>query len=125
MSAYWFLILTNDSQSVRYASHDFYDELLAGGVKIYEYQPTFIHTKTMTIDGGWSVFGSANMDNRSRKLNQEVIVGISDKAFGATMQKAFLDDIAHSKQIDLVEWRKRSLWQRLRENFDRNLVEQY
>ena len=115
----------NDSQSVRYASHDSYDELLAGGVKIYEYQPTFIHTKTMTFDGSWSIFGSANMDNRSRKLNQEVIMGISNKAFGAAMQKAFLDDIAHAEQIDLAEWRKRSLWQHVRENFDRNLVEQY
>ena len=115
----------NDSQSVRYASHDSYDELLAGGVKIYEYQPTFIHTKAMTIDGSWSVFGSANMDNRSRKLNQEVVIGISDKKFGAAMQMVFSNDIAHAEQMDLTEWRKRSIWQHIRENFDRNLVEQY
>ena len=115
----------NDSQSVRYASHDTYDELLAGGVKIYEYQSTFIHTKAMTIDGSWSVFGSANMDNRSRKLNQEVIMGVSDKAFGVAMQKVFSDDLARAEQIDLGEWRKRDLWQHIRENFDRNLVEQY
>ncbi len=115
----------NDSQSVRYASHDSYEELLAGGIKIYEYQPTFIHTKAMTIDGTWSVFGSANMDNRSRRLNQEVVMGISDKAFGAAMQKVFLDDIARAEQIDIVQWRKRSIWQHVREKFDSNLVEQY
>ena len=115
----------NDSQSVRYASHDSYEELLAGGVKIYEYQPTFIHTKAMTIDGAWSVFGSANMDNRSRRLNQEVVMGISDKAFGAAMQKVFLDDIARAEQIDIVQWRKRGIWEHIRENFDRNFVEQY
>jgi cardiolipin synthase len=115
----------NDSQSVRYASQDSYEELLSGGVKIYEYQPAFIHAKSISVDGIWSLVGSANMDNRSRKLNQEVVLGISDKAFGATMEKTFSNDLAHAEQIDLAEWKKRGVWQRIREKFDRNLVEQY
>jgi cardiolipin synthase len=115
----------NDSQAVRYASHDSYDELLSAGVKIYEFQPAFIHTKTINVDGSWSVVGSANMDNRSRKLNQEVLLGISDKAFGATMENTFLSDLTRAEQVDLGEWRKRGVWQRVREIFDRNLVEQY
>jgi phosphatidylserine/phosphatidylglycerophosphate/cardiolipin synthase-like enzyme len=65
------------------------------------------------------------MDNRSRKLNQEVVLGISDKAFGATMEKTFSNDLAHAEQIDRAEWKKRGVWQRIREKFDRNLVEQY
>jgi cardiolipin synthase len=115
----------NDSQSVRYASQDSYQELLSGGVKIYEYQPAFIHTKSIIVDGTWSVVGSANMDNRSRKLNQEVVLGLSDKGFGAAMESTFLGDLAHAEEIRPAEWTKRGVWQRIREKFDRNLVEQY
>ena len=115
----------NDSQSVRYASQDSYEELLSGGVKIYEYQPAFIHTKSIIVDGIWSVVGSANMDNRSRKLNQEVVLGISDKGFGAMMENTFLGDLGRAEEIHLAEWTKRGVWQRVREKFDRNLVEQY
>ena len=114
----------NDSQSVYYASHYSYENLLEAGVKIYEYQPTFIHVKTMVIDGIWEVIGSANMDNRSRKLNEENIFGISDKTFGMTLENIFLQDLNHAKQIDLVEWKKRSIWQRIREVFDLKFVKQ-
>ena len=115
----------NDSKAVHHASHDTYDELLSGGVKIYEYQPTFIHTKAMIVDGTWSIIGSANMDNRSRKINQEVIVGIADAAFGARMEEIFAADLSRAKQIELTEWRKRGLWPRIREFWDRHFVEQY
>ncbi len=115
----------NDSQSVYYASHYYYEYLLEAGVKIYEYQPTFIHTKSMVIDGDWSIIGSANMDNRSRKLQEEDIFGVSDKVFGATLENTFLKDLTHAKQIDLTEWKKRSIWQRIREIFDLKFVQQY
>ncbi len=115
----------NDVASLRYASQYSYQALLESGVKIYEYQPTFIHTKTMVIDGNWSIIGSANTDNRSRKLNDEDIFGISDKMFGATLEKAFLKDLSNAKEIDLKEWKKRSIWQRMREIFDRKFVQQY
>lgn len=115
----------NDQPGVRHASQNYYEVLLTSGVKIYEYQPTFIHTKAMVIDGDWSIIGSANMDNRSRKLNEENIFGISDKAFGTAMENTFLEDLNHAKQIDLTEWRKRSIWQRIREIFDLKFVEQY
>jgi cardiolipin synthase len=115
----------NDSGAVYHASHDTYDELLEGGVKIYEYQPTFIHTKALVVDGAWSLVGSANMDNRSRKINQEVIVGIADSSFGAKMEEIFATDLSRTKQIELSEWRKRGLWPRFRELMERHLVEQY
>lgn len=114
----------NDSRSVYYASHYSYEDLLNGGVKIYEYQPTFIHVKTMVIDGIWEVIGSANLDNRSRKLNEENIFGILDKSFGTTLENIFLQDLSHAKQIDLTEWKKRSIWQRIREIFDQKFIKQ-
>lgn len=115
----------NDSRAVHHASRDSYDELLAGGVKIYEYQPTFIHAKSIVVDSSWSIIGSANMDNRSRKINEEAIVGVQNAAFGATLEGIFLADLEKANQIDLPGWRKRSVWQRAQELVFRNLIEQY
>lgn len=115
----------NDSWAVHHASHDSYDELLAGGVQIYEYQPTFIHTKSMVIDSSWSIIGSANMDNRSRKLNEEAVFGIVDKDFGAQMEDVFIADSTKAERIKLLDWRKRNLWSRAEELVARNFVEQY
>ena len=115
----------NDSWAVHHASRDSYDELLAGGVQIYEYQPTFIHAKSMVIDSSWSIIGSANMDNRSRKLNEEAVFGILNKDFGTKLEEIFLADAAKAEQIKLPEWRKRNLWYRAQELVARNFVEQY
>lgn len=115
----------NDSRAVRHASRDSYEELLAGGVQIYEYQPTFIHAKSIVVDGRWSIVGSLNMDNRSRKLNEEAVFGILDKDFGTNLEKLFLADLAKAEQIKLAEWRKRSLWSRAQELVARNFIEQY
>lgn len=114
-----------DAAGVRFASHYTYKELLEAGVKIYEYKPTFIHAKSIIVDGGWTVIGSANMDNRSRKINEEDVFGISSTPFGAKMEAIFLQDIARAGQINLKEWKKRSLIDRAREIFARKFVQQY
>jgi cardiolipin synthase len=100
----------NDSRWVRYASQNYYDTLLGCGVRISEYQPTFIHTKLLVVDGSWSVIGSANMDNRSRKLNDEVVLGISDAPFAAKLQQVIAGDEAHAKPITVAQWRQRSVF---------------
>lgn len=114
----------NDSQAVYHASRYLYEKLLSAGVKIYEYQPTFLHSKSIVIDGSWSIIGSANMDNRSRKLNEENIFGVADKILGTLLEDTFLEDLSKAKQIDLVEWKKRSTWSRLREVFDQKFIQQ-
>ena len=53
-----------DAKPIRLTSHSYFDELLAAGVKVYEYQPTMMHTKGVVVDGAWSIVGSANMDVR-------------------------------------------------------------
>ncbi len=115
----------NESQGVRYASRFQYQGLMDAGVKIYEYQPTFIHTKSMVIDGAWSIIGSANMDNRSRKINEEDIFGVSSATFGSKLEATILDDLSHAEQIDPVTWKDRGLGQRVRELFARKFVQQY
>ncbi len=115
----------NDVISLRYASQYSYEDFLKNGVKIYEYQPSFIHAKSIVIDGDWSIIGSANMDNRSRRINDESIFGISDATFGTELENIFLKDLEQAKEINLDEWRNRSILDRIREVFDRKFVQQY
>jgi cardiolipin synthase len=117
--------ILNDVRSAYYASHYYYENLLDGGVKIYEYQPTFIHSKSIIIDSLWSVIGSANLDNHSRQFNEEDIFGVSDKSFGTALENIFLEDLTNAKQINLVDWKKRSVWQHIREIFDLKFIKQY
>jgi cardiolipin synthase A/B len=83
----------------RDASRAFYQELLAAGVKVFEYQPSFAHEKVAVIDGQWATIGSSNLDARSLNSNHELNVVTVDKKFAATLQQAIDEDIAKSKQI--------------------------
>jgi cardiolipin synthase len=108
-----------DSALVFYASRSFYDELLTAGLKIYERQDTILHAKTALIDGVWSTVGSTNMDWRSFVYNQEIDAVILGQDFGKKMLSLYESDLALSKRITLDEWKKRSIFSRLKENFAR------
>jgi cardiolipin synthase len=106
-----------DAKPVKYASREGYQQLLEWGVEIYEYQPTMMHVKAMIVDGVWSVIGSANFDNRSFELNDELTVAARDQELAATPRQHFEADLKMSIQIDPVTWPDRSLWQKLNELF--------
>jgi cardiolipin synthase A/B len=89
-----------------------YDELLAGGVRIYEYQPTMMHAKAWVADGAWVGVGSMNIDNRSMRLNDELILLIQDDVVGAALETRFHDDLGRSTEIELATHRARPLRQR-------------
>src|SRR5215212_420354 len=104
-----------DVKTTWYAGRDRYEELLSAGIKVYEYQPTMLHSKTIVVDGIWSSIGSMNFDNRSLAFNAESNVVVHDTAFGAGMDATFFEDLKYSKEITLDEFRKRSVWNRLLE----------
>jgi cardiolipin synthase A/B len=104
-----------DVKTTWYASRYRYEELLTGGIKIYEYQPTMLHSKTMVVDGMWSSIGSMNFDNRSLVFNAESNLVVLDSAFGAGMDATFLEDLKYSKAITLDEFKRRSAWSRMLE----------
>jgi cardiolipin synthase len=104
-----------DVKTTWYAGRYWYEDLLSAGVRIYEYQPTMIHSKTIVVDGIWSSVGSMNFDNRSLSFNNESNLVILDRRFGAQMDSTFLEDLGHSKEIKLDEFRRRSPWERLLE----------
>ena len=106
-----------DAKPVKYASRDAYEALLGLGVELYEYQPTMMHTKVVVVDRVWSMFGSANFDNRSLELNDELNVAVSSQSLAANLLKDFEADLRTSKRLDLEQWRKRSFLEKTRENF--------
>jgi cardiolipin synthase len=106
-----------DARSVKYASRQAYDELLSLGVELHEYQPTMMHTKAIVVDGIWSVFGSANFDNRSLELNDELNVAVWNRDLAARLTANFEADLRASRRIDADDWRRRSSIERGRELF--------
>jgi cardiolipin synthase len=114
-----------DARPIRRASHSYYSELLNAGVRIYEYQPTMMHTKGVVVDGKWSVVGSANMDIRSKELNEENVLGILDVGLAAQLEDTFRADIERALEIDRVAWRRRGLGNRIIERICVLFAEQY
>ena len=105
----------NDQPLTQSAGRTAYGELLEGGVKIFEYQPSMIHAKTMVADGMFAMIGSSNLDARSSEINEEIDLVVYDEAFGRTMEQAFENDLAQSREYTLDEFKKRSWWERLTE----------
>lgn len=114
-----------DLKPIRFASQSYFEVLLAGGVRIFEYQPTMIHQKLLVADGVWSLVGSVNMDVRSKELNQENTLGILDEGFAAEMERTFLEDQSRALEVHLPEWKRRPWIRRLPERFFRLFEEQF
>ena len=108
---------STDSPIVRRAGCRLYEPLLQAGVKIYEYRRTLNHQKIMIVDGLWSHVGSTNFDARSLELNEEVSVGLIDRATAEELRTAYYDDLKHCRELTLDRWRERprltQLWETL------------
>jgi cardiolipin synthase len=102
---------------VKYAGRDAYERLLDQGIEIYEYQPTMMHVKAMVVDDTWSMVGSANFDNRSLELNDEMNVAVSERSLAARLTQDFEQDLRVARKLDPVTWRQRSLLEKTREHF--------
>jgi cardiolipin synthase A/B len=106
-----------DAKPVKYAGRDAYERLLDQGIEIYEYQPTMMHVKAMVVDDTWSMVGSANFDNRSLELNDEMNVAVSERSLAARLTQDFEQDLRVARKLDPVTWRQRSLLEKTREHF--------
>jgi cardiolipin synthase len=104
-----------DKDIVRHTARSVYGQLLEAGVRVFEYQPTMLHAKSMVVDGVWSTVGSANFDNRSFQLNDETVLGVQDETFAARLTEAFERDLERSAEITLDGWASRPLIDRPRE----------
>jgi cardiolipin synthase len=96
-----------DTKLTWHASHARYEELLSRGVRIFEYQPSMMHAKTIAADGIWSVLGTMNFDNRSFALNDESVLMVHDADVAGKLARVFHDDLTRAHEILLAEWRRR------------------
>jgi cardiolipin synthase A/B len=101
-----------DTKTVQHASRATYQPLLELGVRIWEYQPTMIHAKTIVADGCWSGVGTMNFDNRSMAFNDETMFLAWNAGFARELEALFERDLTHSKEITLEEWNRRGWWAR-------------
>ena len=104
-----------DVPIVRQAARWQYERLLKRGIRLFEYQPTMMHAKTMVVDGIWSTVGSSNFDDRSFRLNDEVNVNVFDEGVAAQMEQMFFEDLARSEEITGRRFRRRPFVDRVKE----------
>ena len=106
----------NDDFAVGAAARSYYDDLITAGVKIFEYRPGLLHTKSVTMDGEVTLIGSANMDCRSFSLNFENNILLCDGSTTATMRARQMDYLLNSTQITAKHVESWPWYQRLWNN---------
>ena len=102
-----------DSRLVDLAARSYFPELLAAGVQIYEYESRFIHAKTIVCDDDVAVIGTANLDNRSFRLNFEVAAVVYGEPVNAALADAFLADLQESRELTRGDLERQPLHRRL------------
>ena len=105
-----------DSFLTRYASRSYYDELLQMGVEIHLYRGGLLHTKSITVDGWMSMFGTVNLDMRSLWINYEVSLFIYDTGFAKELRALQQSYIRDARRLDPEAWKKRRFDERFIEN---------
>lgn len=110
-----------DNWTVHLASFSFFDQILPIGVKLYRYMRGFMHQKVLLMDTSLAGIGTANLDNRSLRLNFELTLLNYDTGFIKEVETMLRNDLAHSRKVRLEEYTERSFWFRLLVRFSRLL----
>ncbi len=108
-----------DSLLVRLASRAYVDDLVSAGVRIYQFHDGLLHTKSITVDGQFSLFGSLNLDPRSLMLNFEITLAVYDPEFTNELRGLQHDYRDRSAQVQLDVLRRQSYRERLTNNIAR------
>jgi cardiolipin synthase len=105
-----------DYKIVRRASRARWGGLLQHGVEIYEYEPTMYHTKLMIVDELWTSIGSANVDHRSFRLNDEANLNVLNGDFAREQVRQFEMDLGKGRRVTYEMWKKRPFFKKLMEH---------
>ncbi|MEO8020398.1 phospholipase D-like domain-containing protein [Polaromonas sp.] len=106
----------SDNPMVQHAGHRNFEKLLMCGVRLFEYPHTLLHQKVMTVDGVWSAIGSSNFDDRSFDTNDEITLGIKDRALAGQLDAVFEKYVGRCHEIELKAWQNRGLWHKFKDN---------
>lgn len=110
----------SDAQITLYSTYSYIDQMLKAGIKVYLYDPGFIHSKIVITDD-IAIIGSANMDFRSFEQNFELNAIIYDKQIAQQMSDIFMDDVQASNEITKEKWATRRIRQKIKESLSRLL----
>ncbi len=116
------LPLQGDSALVDTAARSYFPQLLRCGVQIWQYEPRVLHAKTLVIDDTVAIVGTANMDNRSFRLNFEVIAAVYHEDTVRELAHAFSNDLLSARRVHLSEVYRESLPTRFLESSARLLA---
>lgn len=111
------LILAGKSDLIisQLAAQSLYRRFLKSGAEIHEYQPRILHAKLIIVDDVVYV-GSANLDQRSLRINYEMMIRFQSREMAEQAREVFAGNLQHCRRIDLAEWRKsRTFWQKLKQ----------
>ena len=102
-----------DHRTVHLATMSYYPNTLPAGIKLYRYKAGFLHQKVFLVDRYCAAVGTANLDNRSFRLNFELTYLNYGTAFVRAVEAMLVDDFAHSRPVELREYTERSFGFRL------------
>jgi cardiolipin synthase len=105
-----------DSRLVTAAARSYFDELAAAGVKVFEYMPAMLHAKSIVVDNDLVLTGTANLDNRSFRLNFELMVAIYNHGVAGQFSRLFKQNLAAAQPYGLRQSRHVPFYQRLLES---------
>jgi cardiolipin synthase len=107
---------SSDNKLVDLAARSYYPDLVRARVQIHEYTDRMLHAKTMVIDDDVAIVGTANMDNRSFRLNFEVVAAIYDDATTHELARVFESDLEKSDAVKVRELKDKPWTDRLGES---------
>jgi cardiolipin synthase len=107
----------NNLPFVHWAANHILEGLLRTGITVAHQPAPFCHTKLMLVDGCYAHLGSANMDNRSLRLNFEMTLEVLDQHLARRLTRHFDAVMARSRPVTIQELGARSLPVRLRDAF--------
>jgi cardiolipin synthase len=105
-----------DSRLVHFASRAHQTDLLVAGVRVALFQGGLLHTKSITVDDQFSLFGSLNLDPRSFRLDFEITLAVYDADFTASLRRLQQSYLDRSQMLDLAACRARPVLERFAEN---------
>ncbi len=105
-----------DNPLTLHAGRSTFGTLLRSGVEIRERLGTMLHSKTVVVDGEWSIVGSANMDIRSFRINHEISLDVLGRGFAERMEEVYRQDVALSRPVDPAAWANRPFLQKVKEH---------
>lgn len=105
----------SDLALLNHAARAHYTRLLRAGVRIYEWKGPMLHAKTLSVDGKLAIIGSSNLNPYSFLSTYELDLVLEDQVIASALEYQFLDDLESAREIELEEWKRRPLSQRIRE----------